>query len=83
MALRLKATIHPFILRRTKLEVADDLPDKIETDQLCELAGDQQAVYSQIAREVKAQVLGQVEKVGMAKSQIQILAGLTVAPSRM
>ncbi len=76
-AKRLRATIHPFILRRTKQEVADDLPDKIEMDQLCELAGDQAAVYGQLAREVRAQVLGQVEKVGMAKSQIQILAGLT------
>jgi SNF2 family DNA or RNA helicase len=77
VAQRLRATIHPFILRRTKLEVAADLPEKIESDHFCELAGDQAAVYGQIAREVKAQVLGQVEKVGMAKSQIQILAGLT------
>ncbi|MFP6683383.1 MAG: DEAD/DEAH box helicase, partial [Polyangiaceae bacterium] len=76
-AKRLRATIHPFILRRTKQEVAADLPDKIEMDLLCELAGDQAAVYGQLAREVRAQVLGQVEKVGMAKSQIQILAGLT------
>lgn len=76
-AKRLRAVIHPFILRRLKQEVADDLPDKIETDRVCELTGDQRAVYTQIAREVRAQVMGEVERVGVAKSQIQILAGLT------
>lgn len=76
-AQRLRATIHPFILRRTKQEVAKDLPEKIETDQICDLTGDQRAVYAQVAREVRAQVLGEVEKNGLAKSQIQILAGLT------
>ena len=77
VAQRLRSTIHPFILRRTKLEVAEDLPDKIETDQLCELTGDGAAVYAQIAKEVRAQVMGEVDRVGLAKSQIQILAGLT------
>jgi SNF2 family DNA or RNA helicase len=76
-AQRLRATIHPFILRRTKQEVAKDLPEKIETDQICDLTGDQRAVYQQIAKEVRAQVLGEVERVGLAKSQLQILAGLT------
>ncbi|MBM4357873.1 MAG: SNF2 helicase associated domain-containing protein [Deltaproteobacteria bacterium] len=76
-AQRLRAIIHPFILRRTKLEVAKDLPEKIEMDSICELSGDQPAVYAQIAAEVRAQVLGEVERVGLSKSQIHILAGLT------
>jgi superfamily II DNA or RNA helicase len=76
-AQRLRATIHPFILRRTKQEVAKDLPEKIETDQICDLTGEQRSIYMQIAREVRAQVLGEVERVGLAKSQIQILAGIT------
>jgi len=77
LAARLRATIHPFILRRTKLEVAKDLPEKIEMDRLCELAGEQRAIYLQVAREVRAQVLGEVERVGLAKAQLHILAGLT------
>jgi superfamily II DNA or RNA helicase len=76
-AQRLRATIHPFILRRTKQEVAKDLPEKIEMDQLCDLSGEQRAMYAQIAREVRAQVMGEVERVGLAKSHIQILAGIT------
>ncbi len=76
-AQRLRATIHPFILRRTKLEVAKDLPEKLETDQVCDLAGEQRTVYQEVLREVRAQVMGEVERVGVAKSQLQILAGLT------
>ena len=76
-AQRLRATIHPFILRRTKSEVAKDLPEKIEADQICELTGEQGALYAAVLKEVRAQVLGEVERQGMAKAQIQILAGLT------
>ncbi|HTJ84013.1 MAG TPA: SNF2-related protein [Polyangiaceae bacterium] len=76
-AQRLRATIHPFILRRTKMEVAKDLPEKIETDQVCDLTGDQRTVYQEVLREVRAQVMGTVEREGLAKSQLQILAGLT------
>jgi superfamily II DNA or RNA helicase len=74
---RLRATIHPFILRRTKAEVARDLPEKIETDQICELTGEQAALYAAVLKEVRAQVMGEVERQGLARSHIQILAGLT------
>jgi superfamily II DNA or RNA helicase len=76
-ARRLRATIHPFILRRTKSEVAKDLPEKIETDNICELTGEQAALYAAVLKEVRAQVMGEVERQGMSKSHIQILAGLT------
>ena len=74
---RLRVTIHPFILRRTKAEVARDLPEKIEQDQFCELIGEQGALYAAVLKEVRAQVMGEVERIGVARSHIQILAGLT------
>jgi superfamily II DNA or RNA helicase len=76
-AARLKAIIHPFILRRTKMEVAKDLPPKIESDKVIDLGPDQRAIYTQVLREVRAQVMGELDRVGMAKSQLHILAGLT------
>lgn len=76
-ASRLRAIIHPFILRRTKTEVAKDLPEKIETDRICEMAGEQRTIYAQVAAEVRAHVMGEVERHGLAKSHIHILAGLT------
>jgi SNF2 family DNA or RNA helicase len=76
-AARLRATIHPFILRRTKNEVAKDLPPKLEVDKLIDLAPDQKAIYAQVLREVRATVMGEVERNGIAKSQLHILSGLT------
>ncbi len=76
-AARLRSVIHPFILRRTKIEVAKDLPSKLEFDKLVEMAPEQKAIYLQVLREVRAQVMGEVERVGVAKSQLHILAGLT------
>jgi SNF2 family DNA or RNA helicase len=57
--------------------VAKDLPEKIETDQICEMTGEQSALYAAVLKEVRAQVMGEVEKQGLARSQIQILAALT------
>ncbi|HVU01064.1 MAG TPA: SNF2-related protein [Polyangiaceae bacterium] len=76
-AARLRAVIHPFILRRTKIEVAKDLPPKIESDKIIDLVPEQRAIYMQVLREVRAQIMGEVERVGVAKSQLHILAGLT------
>src|SRR6478735_2055297 len=76
-AARLRSVIHPFILRRTKIEVAKDLPSKLEFDQIIDMAPEQKAIYLQVLREVRAQVMGEVERVGVAKSQLHILAGLT------
>ena len=42
---RLAARVRPFLLRRTKNQVAKDLPDRIEEDLLCELEGEQKTLY--------------------------------------
>jgi superfamily II DNA or RNA helicase len=76
-AQKLRAAIHRFVLRRTKTEVAKDLPPKIEQDIVVPLADEQNKLYKQILRQVRESVLSEVEKQGVAKSQIQILAALT------
>jgi len=42
---RLAARVRPFLLRRTKMQVAKDLPDRVEEDLLCEMEGEQQMLY--------------------------------------
>ncbi len=74
---RLRTTIHPFVLRRTKSEVAKDLPEKIVTERLCELPPEQAAVYKTVLKTVRDAIYGQVEANGLARSHLQILAGLT------
>ncbi len=42
---RLSARVRPFLLRRTKSQVAQDLPPRIEEDLICELDGVQRDLY--------------------------------------
>jgi SNF2 family DNA or RNA helicase len=42
---RLAARVRPFLLRRTKAQVAQDLPDRIEEDLVCEMEGEQKTLY--------------------------------------
>jgi SNF2 family DNA or RNA helicase len=74
---KLRAAIHRFVLRRNKADVASDLPPKIEQDIVVPMADEQSRLYKQILRQVRDSVLSEVEKQGVAKSQIQILAALT------
>lgn len=48
---RLRAQLAPFLLRRTKNEVAQELPPKVEMDLLCPLTETQRAQYAHICRE--------------------------------
>ena len=72
----LRARVRPFILRRTKAEVARDLPPKVESVTCCALEEAQAELYAALARKLKAQVLADVEEKGLAKSQMSILDAL-------
>jgi SNF2 family DNA or RNA helicase len=48
---RLRAQLAPFILRRTKKEVATELPPKLEMDLICPLTDVQRAEYGRICTE--------------------------------
>src|SRR5690606_9366402 len=47
---RLRLRISPFVLRRTKAEVAKDLPEKIEVDEWLTLDPEQERLYASLAR---------------------------------
>ncbi len=72
----LRARVRPFILRRTKAEVARDLPPKIESTYYCALTEEQAELYAMLARKLREQVLADVDSKGLAKSQISILDAL-------
>jgi superfamily II DNA or RNA helicase len=48
---RLRAQLAPFILRRTKNEVAQELPPKVEMDLICPLTDVQRSEYARICSE--------------------------------
>lgn len=76
-AQRLRATIKPFVMRRVKRDVAQDLPEKIEQDMIVPLAEEQAKLYKQVLRQVRRSVLSEVQKQGVSRAQIQILVALT------
>jgi len=72
----LRKLIHPFILRRTKEQVANDLPDKTETILYCEMAPAQRKLYDKLKQQIKIDLEEEVEENGLAKSKFKILDGL-------
>ncbi len=72
----LKKILYPFILRRTKEQVAKDLPDKTETILYCEMEDEQRSIYDAYRNDYRNQILGTIETQGIHKSQLTILQGL-------
>jgi non-specific serine/threonine protein kinase len=72
----LKKLLYPFILRRTKEQVAKDLPDKTETILFCEMEEEQRKIYDAYRNDFRAKILGTIEEQGIQKSQLTILQGL-------
>ena len=72
----LKKILYPFILRRTKEQVAKDLPEKTETVLFCEMEHDQRKIYDAYRNEFRAKIMGTIEEQGIQRSQLTILQGL-------
>ncbi|HVG12300.1 MAG TPA: DEAD/DEAH box helicase, partial [Flavisolibacter sp.] len=72
----LKKLLYPFILRRTKEQVAKDLPEKTEQILFCEMEDEQRKIYDAYRNDFRARILGTIEEQGRQKSQLTILQGL-------
>jgi len=68
--------IAPFLLRRTKAEVAQDLPAKTDIPRTCELSGAQRDLYETIRATMQDKVRNAIAEQGFKKSQIVILDAL-------
>ena len=68
--------LRPFILRRTKSQVAKDLPEKQEQTLFCELDTEQRKMYDDLRDHYRLNLLGQIEQKGLAKSKFMILEAL-------
>ena len=72
----LKKLLYPFILRRTKEQVARDLPEKQEMILFCEMEDAQRQIYDAYRNDFRNQILGTIDTQGIQKSQLTILQGL-------
>lgn len=67
----------PFILRRVKKDVLEELPDKIESVQYSELTNQQKEVYIGYLQRIQNELDETIESKGFDRGKLQILAGLT------
>ena len=72
----LRKLLYPFILRRTKEQVAKDLPEKTETILFCEMEKEQRDIYDMYRDTYRSKILGEIDQQGINKSQLTILQGL-------
>ena len=72
----LRKLLFPFILRRTKEQVAKDLPEKIETVLFCEMEEEQRKIYDAYRNDYRDKIMGVISEQGIDKSQLTILQGL-------
>jgi hypothetical protein len=74
---RLRRLIYPFLLRRTKEQIAQDLPDKTEIIMWCEMGDEQRKSYNRIRDRYKEKLRQRINEAGIAASTIYVLEGLT------
>jgi superfamily II DNA or RNA helicase len=72
----LARVLRPFLLRRTKEQVAKDLPAKTEQTLYCDLEPAQRKLYDELREHYRQSLLARVEREGIKKAKIQILEAL-------
>ena len=68
--------VRPFILRRTKEQVARELPLKTEQTIYCEMKPEQRRLYNELRDHIRGTLLKRIEAQGLAKSKMQVLEAL-------
>ena len=72
----LSRALRPFLLRRTKQQVAKELPEKLEQTIYCEMDPQQRKQYEELRDYYRQALLEKISKQGINKSKIQILEAL-------
>jgi SNF2 family DNA or RNA helicase len=72
----LARNLRPFILRRTKEQVAPELPDKVEQTLYCQLEPGERRRYDELKRYYQAALQRRIETEGLGKAKIQVLEAL-------
>ena len=73
---RLAARVRPFLLRRTKSQVAKDLPDRVEEDLLCEMEGEQRTLYRAELKRARQIILGLKSNKQLNDQRFHVLTSL-------
>ena len=74
--LLLARALRPFILRRTKEQVARELPPKTEQTIFCELEPVQRRLYNELRTHYRGALLKRVDSQGMGRARMHVLEAL-------
>jgi len=72
----LARALRPFVLRRTKQQVASDLPERQEETLWCELDARERRLYDELRAHYRATLLGRIERGGLARNKLRVLEAL-------
>ena len=73
----LRSRLEPFLLRRTKEDVAPELPERTEVSLACDLSPLQRRLYRGVAEAARRDVFAIVDQQGIENSTVHVLAALT------
>jgi superfamily II DNA or RNA helicase len=73
----LRSRLEPFLLRRTKEDVAPELPERTEVALACDLSPLQRRLYRGVAEAARRDVFAVVEEQGIENATVHVLAALT------
>jgi superfamily II DNA or RNA helicase len=73
---RFARALRPFLLRRTKEQIAPELPAKTEQTLFCELPAKQRRLYDELRDRYRSSLTGEIDRRGIERSKILILEAL-------
>jgi len=73
---RLASRVRPFLLRRTKSQVARDLPDRVEEDLFCEIEDEQVQLYRAELKRAQQMLLGVTTQKALNDMRFNFLTSL-------
>ncbi len=76
IATELQKLIHPFVLRRTKEQVINELPPKTENILYCNMDEEQMNIYTAYRNKYRDYLLKKIDEEGLEKSKLFVLEGL-------
>jgi len=68
--------LRPFILRRTKEQVAPELPDKVEQTLFCQLGSRERRRYNELKEYYRGSLQQRIDTLGLGKAKIHVLEAL-------
>jgi SNF2 family DNA or RNA helicase len=66
----------PFVLRRTKEQVAPDLPEKTESVLWCQMGEEQKSLYEVVKNQIRDSIFLDIKSNGLERNKLNILAGI-------